>query len=236
MLALLLWTAAASAATIGRDTTLDEYVYVAGAGERNDVSVRPDGGRFVVSDAAGLTAGTDCVAISPIAVSCLGRRAYLHVTLGDGDEDADHLDGGMEDAAANTVRGGAGDDDISAGPGADRVVGGPGHDSIYPIRGTGGAHIVVDDGVRDEVRCEGAVHVVADPQDVLYNCRDIERRGPAVLALGRVGTSEHSADRDRWHGYVHLLCPYDLDRGGAPARSRRWSTGIRPSASRRESA
>jgi Ca2+-binding RTX toxin-like protein len=100
---------------------------VGGAGERNDIAVRPDGsGELVVSDAgAPLRVGRGCEPRPGGTASCPRDAGVLvRVEARDGDDRA------IVEGVANDVSGGAGDDTLSGehchgGPGADVLAGVP---------------------------------------------------------------------------------------------------------------
>jgi hypothetical protein len=127
------------------------------------------------------------------------RRPDLRVTLGHGADDGfagegDDVRGDVEDVAAgrgddvligdgaaNTLRGGAGDDRIVGGGGRDRLDGGPGRDRID-----------ARDGFADTVDCGqgGGDRVLSDPRDrVGADCR--RGRPAGTISLSHASVAEH---------------------------------------------
>jgi Ca2+-binding RTX toxin-like protein len=74
------------------------------------------------------------------------------------------------DDGGDRIEGGDGHDSIFGGTGEDVLIGGTGEDRING--GTGGDIIMVKDGYRDVVNCQGGVDNVRnrDPIDVLRDC------------------------------------------------------------------
>jgi Ca2+-binding RTX toxin-like protein len=146
-------------------------VYTAGAGETNAISFEPaffDAGAVAIQDSVPLTPGSGCSAVSSTKVEC--RRSGLTSTrflLGDGDDNfAVSGDPGLsigvtgengndtlrgDDAAANVLIGGAGDDLIVGGDRADTLTGDAGDDDVQGqpgpdvIEGGSGKDVITGD-------------------------------------------------------------------------------------------
>jgi hypothetical protein len=112
---LVLATGVATAATVKVEAVFykpvheaDRVVFLAGAGERNAVTMSQDGSVVVVGDRLPLIAGRGCEALADGAVRCTvtaGLTSSLRVRLGDGDDSA-RLAGGE----SATLHGGPGND------------------------------------------------------------------------------------------------------------------------------
>src|SRR5262245_26946484 len=125
------WAPVALASSVGVDGSTDTLVVRADARERNGVAVAAGaGGSVLVSDAAGMRVGADCVRRGALLVVCreVGRR--VRIVTGDG---ADQVRVADLEGKAVFVELGAGADryvstgavaSVAAGTGADVVVGG----------------------------------------------------------------------------------------------------------------
>jgi Ca2+-binding RTX toxin-like protein len=128
------------------------------------VDIDPAAGQYVISDAAGLTAGDECVSVSPQTARCTrypgtGFRARLRG--GDdrfqapvevrqrfelrGGEGADKL---LAAADGDRIFGGEGPDTLTGRAGPDRLFGGGGRDRF--IAGNGSDRLDADDDDRDQ--------------------------------------------------------------------------------------
>ena len=136
--------AGASAATVDVVGGSDAVRYVAGAGERNELTFTPieDSwpSAYLVSDpGATITAGTGCISVDAHSAACIatsGAMYQLRARLGDGDDT-------LHPAGFDLVRaeGGSGDDRLLGGTWDDRLDGGPGADEL---RGGEGADVLLE--------------------------------------------------------------------------------------------
>jgi hypothetical protein len=148
----------AATATLGRGAYGEHVRYVAGAGERNDLTFTPIENSwptaFVIGDpGATITAGRGCVSIDAHAAVCVatsGSMYDLRARLGDGDDvlrPAGFVqmtaDGGPGD---DQLFGGTWDDRLTGGGGLDELRGGEGDDVLRDGDGDNNAHADVLDG------------------------------------------------------------------------------------------
>ncbi len=120
------------------NTAFAEVVYVAAPGEVNHVTVSFGAHAITLADPAGVTPGVGCVAAGRTRVRCSYRLrggrtaggATADLRLGDRD-DAAKISGRYLGAPVGaTLRGGGGDDRLTAGGGAVELVGGAGNDVL----------------------------------------------------------------------------------------------------------
>ncbi len=153
-LALLAAPALAPAATVSADlrvrqgTEFGPVAFTAAAGERNRLTVSPSsrGTRFR-DPGARVRARGDCEQVDRHTAECPTSEEGVLVRLGDGDDrarvttDLVRVRGGSGDDVLTAARGfdrlwgDRGDDRISGGPGSDELTGGPGRDRVDGGRG-----------------------------------------------------------------------------------------------------
>jgi Ca2+-binding RTX toxin-like protein len=125
--------------------TIIELLFVAAAGETNNVTLATSGGTVDIVDlGAGLTPGTGCTAVTPNQVRCTGIGVAT-LTLGDGDDTFSVTTAGY--SAPNgfvLVRGDAGNDMLNGSPNGDALLGESGNDTLSG--GGGPEHLAGGDG------------------------------------------------------------------------------------------
>jgi hypothetical protein len=145
-LSAALFPAGALAASAYVDKTRDNLTYLAGGGEKNNVTFSVSGRNFTVTDtAATISAGTGCTSVNANQVTCTdvpaGPINYLSAGAGDLDDSVtvtgaipSWVDGGggndrlVGGTANDWLWGSTGDDYLEGGPGADLTNGGDGWD------------------------------------------------------------------------------------------------------------
>ena len=145
-LSTALFPAGALAASAYVDKTHDDLAYVAGNGEKNNVTFSVSGRNFTVTDTgATISAGLGCTSVNANQVTCTdvpgGPINYLGVGAGDLDDNVtitgatpSWVDGGAGNdrlvggAANDWLWGSSGDDYLEGGLGADLTNGGDGWD------------------------------------------------------------------------------------------------------------
>ena len=182
---------------------VEDLALTAGTGEANDVVLAWDRRDLIVRDAAGLTAGDGCRAVSAHEARCAAASPEtLTADLGDGNDalrDESPLGrltaaGGPGDdrlAGDGTLSGGDGDDVLAGGEGPDLLDGGTGRDEIS---GGGG-----DDTASYAGRAE-PVHLDLDGEADDGADGEGDRIGPDVERLaGGDGDDVLAGDeRDNW--------------------------------------
>src|SRR4051794_1631882 len=132
--AVLLGLAAPALAGTASVSGDGELRYQAAPGEVNAVTIDEGllGGSYRIADTAGVTAGSNCLAVDAHTASCSGVDTAV-VDLADGD---DTLTSGS--ALRVVAGGGPGDDQLTTGAGDDNLAGGPGDDVLVAGDGRDG--------------------------------------------------------------------------------------------------